>query len=72
MNAQAILALVGQGLALLPTLIETGVNVVNRIQQIKNIADAGAAGTLTDEQIEAYRAQLDADLAEFNKPIDEA
>lgn len=70
MNAEAILALVAQGLALLPTLISTGVNVVQRIEQIKTIADSGAAGTLTAEQIAAYRAQLDADLAEFNKPME--
>lgn len=69
MNAEAILALVAQGLALLPTLISTGVNVVQRIEQISEIATAGAAGTLTDEQIASYRAQLDSDLAEFNAPM---
>lgn len=70
MNAEAILALVAQGLALLPTLIETGANVVERIQQIEHIASAGADGTLTADQIAAYRAQLDADLADFNTPIE--
>lgn len=70
MNAEAILALVAQGLALLPTLISTGVNVVQRIQQIEQIASAGADGTLTADQIATYRAQLDADLADFNTPIE--
>ena len=71
MNASQILQLVAQGLALLPTLIATGVNVVQRIEQIKELADAGASGTATDEQIATVRSQLDADLAEFNKPIDD-
>ena len=70
MNATEILALIGQGLALLPTLIETGTNVVTRIEQMSNLATAGAAGTVTDAQIAQYRAQLDADLADFNTPIE--
>lgn len=69
MTPQAILQLVAQGLALLPTLISTGVNVVKRIEQIKELADAGATGTATDEQIKAVRDQLDADLADFNEPL---
>ena len=69
MNASEILALVGQGLALLPTLIQTGTDVVSRIEQMSSLASAGAAGTVTDAQIAAYRAQLDADLADFNAPI---
>ena len=69
MNASQILQLVAQALAVLPTLISTGVDVVHRIQQIKDLADAGAAGGATDDQIKAVRDQLDADLADFNAPI---
>lgn len=69
MNAQAILALVAQGIALLPTLISTGVDVVKRIEQIKDLAQAGATGSATEEQIKAVRDQLDADLNDFNAPI---
>jgi NAD(P)H-dependent flavin oxidoreductase YrpB (nitropropane dioxygenase family) len=69
MNAEAILALVAQGLALLPTLIQTGVDVMARIEQIRALADAGATGSVTDAQIAEYRAQLDSDLADFNTPI---
>lgn len=69
MNATEILALVGQGLALLPVLIETGTNVVTRIEQMQALADAGAAGTVTDVQVAQYRAQLDADLADFNTDL---
>jgi len=69
MNATEILALVAQGLALLPTLIQTGIDVTTRIEQIGNLAKDGAAGTVTDAQIVAYRAQLDADLADFNAEL---
>lgn len=69
MNATEILSLVGQGLALLPVLIDTGTNVVNRIEQMSALAKAGADGTVTDVQIAQYRAQLDADLADFNAPV---
>lgn len=69
MNAQAILALVAQALALLPTLIDTGVNVAKRIEQITDLAKSGAEGGATDDQIKAVRDQLDADLADFNTPI---
>jgi NAD(P)H-dependent flavin oxidoreductase YrpB (nitropropane dioxygenase family) len=69
MNAEAILALVAQGLALLPTLIQTGVDVMARIEQMRALANAGATGSVTDAQIAEYRAQLDSDLADFNTPI---
>jgi hypothetical protein len=69
MNAAAILALVAQAISLLPTLISTGVDVVQRIQQIQKLAESGAAGTTTDAQVKAVRDQLDADLADFNTPI---
>jgi NAD(P)H-dependent flavin oxidoreductase YrpB (nitropropane dioxygenase family) len=69
MNATEILALVAQGLALLPGLINAGVDVVSRIESMKAVATAGAAGTLTDAQIKVYRDQLDADLADFNTPM---
>lgn len=69
MNAEAILALVAQALAVLPTLIQIGVNVVSRIEQIKQLSDAGANGTVTSEQIAAIRAQLDQDLADFNADL---
>jgi NAD(P)H-dependent flavin oxidoreductase YrpB (nitropropane dioxygenase family) len=72
MNAEAILALVAQGLALLPTLIQTGVDVMARIEQMRALADAGATGSVTDAQIAEYRAQLDSDLADFNAPIPNA
>lgn len=69
MTPQAILALVAQGLALLPTLIQTGIDVTNRIEQMIALSQGGANGTVTDAQIAQYRAQLDADLADFNTDL---
>jgi len=69
MNAEAILALVAQGLALLPTLIQTGMDVTSRIEAAIALSKAGAEGTVTAAQITDYRAQLDADLADFNADL---
>jgi hypothetical protein len=70
MNSALVFQLIEQGLALLPTLITTGVNVYERIEQLKDLASRGAAGTVTDDEIAKIRAQFDADLDEFNKPMD--
>ena len=69
MSAAAILALVGQALALLPTLIETGIDVTARIEALVGLSKSSADGTVTDDQINAVRTQLDADLAEFNADL---
>jgi len=69
MTAQQILALVAQGLALLPTLIDVGIDVSARIEALVKLSKAGADGTVTDAQIDRYRAQLDSDLADFNTPM---
>ena len=69
MNASAILAIVAQGLALLPTLIQTGIDVTSRIEAAVSLAKAGADGTVTDAQITQYRAQLDQDLSDFNADL---
>jgi hypothetical protein len=70
MNATQILALVAQGLGLLPVLIQTGIDVTQRIEQLVELSKAGAAGSATPEQIASVRAQLDADLASFNTDMD--
>lgn len=70
MNTALVFQLLEQGLALLPTLITAGVNVYDRIEQLKDLANRGAAGTVTDDEIAKIRAQFDADLDEFNKPMD--
>jgi hypothetical protein len=69
MNTTEIFQIIAQGLALLPSLIEAGVDVVDRIKQMEAVSTAAAAGTLTSDQVAAYRAQLDQDLADFNQPM---
>lgn len=67
MTAEAILALVAQGLALLPTIIQTGVDVTSRIENLIQLSSAGTAAT--PDQIKAVRDQLDQDLADFNTDL---
>lgn len=69
MNADVVLRLVAAGLAALPSLIQAGVNVYDRVQQMRKLAEDTASGTVTQEQIDRVRAQLDSDLDEFNSPL---
>ena len=69
MNTELILKLIAAAVAALPSLIEAGVNVYDRIQKIQQLAADAAAGTVTQEQIDDVRAQLDRDLDEFNAPL---
>lgn len=69
MNAVAIFQLIEQGLTLLPILINAGVDITQRVQQLSALAKGGAAGTITDADLAKIRAQFDADLSDFNTPI---
>lgn len=69
MNASEILALVGQFLAVLPTLIAAGVDITQRLEQLAALSQAGAAGTVTNDDVAKIRAQFDADLDDFNTPM---
>jgi hypothetical protein len=65
----AIFALIEQGLTLLPILINAGVSIEQRVEQLVALAKGGADGTLTDADIAKIRADFDADLAAFNAPL---
>lgn len=69
MSTELILKLIAAAVAALPSLIEAGVNVYDRIQKIQKLAADSAAGTVTQDQIDEVRAQLDRDLDEFNAPL---
>lgn len=69
MNTELVLKLIAAAVAALPGLIEAGVNVYDRIQKIKQLAEDSAAGTVTQSQIDDVRTQLDRDLDEFNSPL---
>ena len=64
-----VLDLIIKGLESLPTLFDAGVDIWNRVEQIKALAQAEKDGTLTKADIAAVRAKFDADLEDFNKPI---
>jgi hypothetical protein len=69
MNATAILGLIASAVAVLPNLVDAGINIYDRVQKIQALAKAAADGTVTDADIQAVRGQLDADLSEFNSPM---
>lgn len=70
MDAVAIFSLIEKGLTLLPILIDAGVSITTRIEQLMALAKAGTDGTtIPDADLAKIRADFDADLAEFNAPL---
>ena len=64
-----VLDLIIKGLESLPTLFDAGVDIWNRVNQIKALAEAEKDGTLTKADILKIRADFDAELDDFNKPM---
>lgn len=71
MDAAAVFQLLEKGITLIPVLLEAGLEITQVIQNLKNLAAAGAAGTVTDEQLNTLEAELDALIADFNQPMDD-
>ena len=69
MSPVLILELIAKAVSVLPTLVEAGVNIKHRVDQIKELAEAAKAGSVTPEMVKKVRDQLDADLDEFNSPV---
>jgi hypothetical protein len=69
MDAAAIFALISKGLALIPILIQAGAEIETIIANLKALSDSAQAGAVTDDQLNALEAELDAAIAEFNGPI---
>lgn len=69
MDSAAVFALIEKGLTLLPILIQAGIDIAPKIEQLIAIAKAGSAGTLSDADVAKIRADLDADLDQFNQPM---
>lgn len=69
MDPVVIFELIEKGLTLLPTLVEAGIDINNRVQQLIALSRGGAAGTLSEAEIAKIRSDFDADLAEFNAPL---
>lgn len=70
MDAAAVFAILEKGLAVLPILIAAGQNVADFIERMRAVAKAQADGTpVSDDELNALEADLDAAVAEFNKPM---
>ena len=65
-----VLDLIIKGVESLPALVEAGIDIYNRVNQIKALAQGAKDGTLTPADIAKVRAQFDSDLDDFNTPID--
>jgi hypothetical protein len=63
-----IVDLLIKGLTLLPALVDAGINITQRVEQLKKVAQEG--DSMPDDEIASIRAQFDADLAEFNAPME--
>lgn len=70
MDTAAIFALISKGLALVPILIQAGAEIETIIANLKALSDSAQAGTVTDEQLNALEAELDAAIEQFNTPMD--
>lgn len=69
MDTVAIFSLIEKGLTLLPMLIDAGVSIESRVQQLIALAKGGQDGTITPEELAKIRADFDKDLAEINADI---
>jgi len=66
----AVLDLIIKGLESLPALFDAGVDIWNRVEKIKALAQAEKDGTLTKADIAKIHSDFDAQLDDFNKPMD--
>lgn len=71
MDTKLLFDLIEKGVTLIPKLVEAGIDITKKIQQIKALADAGKNGTMiSDEDLAKIRADFDADLDDFNTPME--
>ena len=69
MNTAAIFNIIEKGLTVIPLLIQAGATVVPLVNRLVAVAKGGADGTVTDAELTALEADLDAALGEFNAPM---
>lgn len=66
----AVFTLIEQGLTLLPSLVEAGISITTRVQQLIALNKSAASGVaISDEELAKIRSDFDQDLADFNAPI---
>jgi len=65
-----IFTLIEKGLTLLPLLVDAGISITNKVEQLIALNKAAAGGTpISAEDLAKIRADFDSDLDDFNAPI---
>lgn len=70
MDPLAIIALITKGLTIANMALEAGKDAAPIIKTILGVSEATQDGTVTEEQLAELEALLDAEIAEFNKPME--
>ncbi len=70
MDPMVIFAMIEKGISVASMLISAGKNAAPAIEVIKNLVTGAQAGTVTDEQLAETERLLDAEIEEFNKPME--
>lgn len=69
MDIAAIFLLIEKGLTVANTLIEAGQSAAPAIETLKNLVTGAKQGTVTDADLTATEALLDAQIADFNTDL---
>lgn len=69
MDYVKIFTILQKGLALIPALTAAGATVVPLIKRMTEVAKGGAEGKVSESELTALEADLDAALDEFNSPL---
>jgi|GEM_PF-6024204 hypothetical protein len=65
-----IFDLIEKGLTLLPLLVDAGINITTKVEQLLALNKAAAGGTpISAADLAKIRADFDSDLDDFNTPI---
>lgn len=70
MDPLTIIAMITKGLTIADMAITAGKSAAPIIKAILGLSQAAEDGTVTDEQLAEIEALLDAEIAEFNKPME--
>lgn len=69
MDVAAVMALIVKGLGVVTTLVAVGRDIAPAIKVIIDLAKGAQTGEVTDEQLAATEATLDAMIDDFNQPM---
>jgi hypothetical protein len=62
-----IFVLIEKGLSLLPVLVDAGIQITTRVEQLITLNKAAAAGgTISDAELQRIRTDFDTDINAFN------